>query len=281
MKSNKSRAKALVTAITISLSLAWSLSPIAAWGRASGGRTIAYSFQDRTLLLRSQQRGGLVYIADGVPRKKPVPLVVFLHGLNARREAHLWFHSGGNDLRRSVDAWIDRGEVQPALFAAPSQTVAASNGTTLWTEFDLDAFVEATEAALRGAWQVDRSSIVVVGHSAAGCNVEGGLASLAAGRSSIRPRAIVAIDICMDDVRAAALARAPADMPVHVYWQESSWSRQFHRFLDVFAKNRAGSAAGNDVFERLSVRAPFPHTAVVPLALARALQQLLPGEGAR
>ena len=47
----------------------------------------------------------------------------------------------------------------------------------LWPGFDLDAFLDRTAARLAGIATIDRSRVIVVGHSGAGCNIHGGLAT--------------------------------------------------------------------------------------------------------
>jgi hypothetical protein len=237
-------------------------------GAVQAGTSIEFPFRDETLLVRPQKDAGLVYVPDAVEPGSSAPLVVFLHGINDPRSVHLWMGSGPFDLRSSWDAWLRETGVRPALLAAPSQTRQAFNASTLWPDFDLDEFVGATDRALGSVASVDRSRVLLVGHSGAGCNKTGGLARITNASHSFRPLGIVAIDICMEEDSAMALALAPPETPVAVFWQ-TSWQRPFGEFRAAFDALRKPSA--RDIIEELGVADRDAHNTIVRVALPRVL----------
>jgi len=241
----------------------------------AGGTSIEFPFNDDSLLVRPQKDGGLVYIPDSVHRGESAPLVVFLHGINDRQGIHLWMGSpiGPFDLRATWDGWIEEAQARPALLAAPSQTRQAAAAATLWTDFDLEEFVDATDETLGSLASVDRSQVLVVGHSGAGCNKSGGLASAIASPGGIHPLGIVAIDICMEEDSAATLALAPPEIPVAVYWQ-TSWLRPFGEFRSAFDVLR-GPPSARDIIQEVAIADRDAHNAIVKVALPRALALFL------
>jgi pimeloyl-ACP methyl ester carboxylesterase len=250
---------------------------LASWVSSAGaGTSIEFPFNDDTLLMRPQKDGGLVYVPDSLSRGKSAPLVVFLHGINDRQGVHLWMGSpiGPFDLRTSWDTWIADGQARPALLAAPSQTRQAAAAATLWTDFDLEQFVDATDEVLGSMASVDRSRVLLVGHSGAGCNKTGGLASAIASPGGIHPLGIVAIDICMEEDSAATLALAPPEVPVAVYWQ-TSWLRPFGEFRSAFDVLR-GPPSARDIIQEVAIADRDAHNAIVKVALPRALALFLP-----
>lgn len=257
------------------LSLGLGLS--ASTGAASAGTSIEFPFRDEALLMRTQKDGGLVYVPDSIPRGESAPLVVFLHGINDHQAVHLWMgaSAGPFDLRANWDAWLSDAQARPALLAAPSQTRFAAAASTLWSDFDLEQFVDATDETLGSLATVDRSQVLLVGHSGAGCNKAGGLASAIASPGPIHPLGIVAIDICMEGESAATLALAPPEVPLAIYWQ-TSWLRPFVEFRSAFDVLRGPQAASRDIIEEVAIADRDAHNAIVKVALPRALASFLP-----
>jgi hypothetical protein len=242
---------------------------------ALAGNSTKFPFHDASLLLRSQKDGGMVYVPETVSSGESAPLVVFLHGLNDQQEVHLWLGAGPYDLRTQWDTWLVEGGKNPALLAAPSQTRHAGGATNLWRDFDLDEFVESVDLALGGSAYVDRAKVMLVGHSGAGCNSSGGLARVSSGSRSIRPLAIVAIDVCMDQDAATTLALTPSEIPVAVYWQ-TAWPRPFDDFRFAFDVLRGHETGTRNIVEEVSVTDRDAHNSIVPVALSRALTLFLP-----
>jgi hypothetical protein len=112
------------------------------------GKTFDFEFHDEENLYPGQHNGGRAYVPKQVNAEEPVPLVVFLHGLNRFNQLHMWLGPGPDDLRARLDDWIKRGDLPPAVIAAPSQTREALWPSTLWTGIDLDEFVTAAERAI-------------------------------------------------------------------------------------------------------------------------------------
>jgi len=199
--------------------------------------------------------------------------LVFLHGTNPARALHFWMGGGGRDLRPMAAALLANKRIKPFIFAGPSQTRSADHGRNLWSHFDLDRFVGDVERALAGRATVDSSSVIVVGHSGAGCNLSGGLASDFWSGARVIPRSLVSIDPCLDADLGEAFARRPSAVPLWVMWQARAWPRQPAAFERALT---AGAAAGRvDRIERLNVAGPTPHETILPLALERAVRDML------
>lgn len=233
---------------------------------AASGSTLYFDHDTSSLLEKGEQLGGAVYVPADVDTPTALPLVVFLHGTNPTGALHLWMGGGpAPDLREIVDAWTGSSRPAPFLLAAPSQTRGAGTGSTLWPTFDLSSFVDHAEAALPTTVEVDRQRILVVGHSGAGCNGLGGLASIA---NTATPFALVALDTCLDDPLAAALRKSATDgVHVSVYFQRAIWPRDF----DGFAKAVNPTVTTTEV----TVGGPNAHDDIVAVALRHFLVESL------
>lgn len=260
---------AATLAAAAAASLALSPAP-SAWA----GRTVEFSFEDGRYLAAGETNGGAIFVPDGVDAEALSPLVVLLHGTNERGPLHRWLRGdAGRDLRPVVQRLVDADGVPPMLLAAPSQTRGASSGRKLWEGFDLSAFVDAVEHAADGLARVDRDRVVVVGHSGAGCNPNGGLLRAASVPGDVVPIGIVAADVCMDVEAAELLAHAPDTTDVSVFWQPVSWPRDFDAFVTAF---EAASPAGAPRHaERLDDLGDDPHDAALVEAFVRSTRRLL------
>ncbi|MEO7327120.1 MAG: hypothetical protein ABI193_00985 [Minicystis sp.] len=211
----------------------------------------------------------------------PLPVLVFLHGLNRERIEHRWMGGGTEgDLRRLLSVMMEAEEIPPMIVLAPSTTdpIWASTSTMIWPAFDLDLFLDMAGARLRGLATIDRSRIVLAGHSGAGCNESGGLAT--ALEADVGALAVLAIDTCMRPELARSLARANPTTHVVVSWQSRTWSdRPFDDFRSVFAAEQAKAPPGEGVLRELAYESPTdpgPHDAMVPLTLRKWLPRILP-----
>jgi len=248
---------------------------------AQSGTTIDFAYHDETALLAGQSRAGRVYAPRPLSTGDRVPLVVFLHGLNSRPVKNMWLGDGiRDDLRVVVDRLLAKDEIAPLLLAGPSQTRDSVSSSRLWLDFDLAEFTAAVENALLGRAQVRRDAVVLVGHSGAGCNPEGGLARSAANASSALPRAIVAIDTCLDPWVAYKLSQAPAELELFVYFQRDEWPRPFQDFRLLLAEATPARALGRWKTVEVSDLYKDRHNTIVPEVLARALKELFPPSGA-
>lgn len=211
---------------------------------------------------------------------KALPLVVFVHGINKELIKYRWM-GGGNegDVRRIVAELIEGGQIPPVIVAAPSSVVPQNIvvAPTSWMAFDLDHFVEKTAAALKGAATIDKSKIIVAGHSGGGCNVKGGVASAIKAKNV---HSALVIDVCMGTDLASALAQANRKVNVVVSWQSITWgSRPIKDFKTVFEREVKKSPADTGilrVLDPMTPKEPMPHDAMVPLTLKKWLPQLLP-----
>jgi hypothetical protein len=258
---------ALVVSIVLSTSLLASPS--------HAGRSFDFEFHDDEYLNNGQHGGGRAYVSKLVNADEPVPLVVFLHGVNRRNQLHMWLGPGPDDLRARLEHSIKRGELPPAVLAAPSQTRFALWANTLWTGFDLDEFVTAAERAVAGRARISHDLVIVAGHSGAGCNVEGGLLKIAADRGMIRPMGIVALDTCLDAGVGEALARASEFTRIGAYWQSAVWNRRVADFAIGFEVARPEALPGTDWFAHVDPTGRWPHDALVAPSLLEAISVLI------
>jgi hypothetical protein len=211
---------------------------------AAEHRTV-FPYRDAEFLSAGEASGGIVVVPDRVVPGEKTPLVVLLHGVNADQVVHMWFGTGGYpDVAALSAKAIANGAAPPA---APSQTKGAMSGRRMWQGFDLDDFVRAVEVAAAPYAVVDRDAVFVLGHSGAGCNPEGGLLRVARVPSLVVPRAIFAIDTCMDEDSGAALGSAPESASVWVRYQPEIWPRPLDRFRATF-KTAADSSGHAEPF---------------------------------
>ena len=256
-----------------SLSVVFSALALSSPSRA--GKSFDFAFHDEEYLLPRQHGGGRAYVPRQVNADDPVPLVVFLHGVNRRNRLHMWLGAGPADLRAKFDTWIARGDLPPAVLAAPSQTRDALWPTMLWTGIDLDEFVAAAERAVEGKARISREQVIVVGHSGAGCNLEGGILKIAADRGATRPIGIVALDTCLDGEVGQALARASETTRIATYWQSVMWHRKVVDFTIGFSLVRQEYPPGSDWFEHVNPTGRWPHDALVAPSLLEATSVML------
>jgi hypothetical protein len=206
------------------------------------------------------------------------PLLVFMHGVNPD---HTRFRFAGGkpdepDIRIIVARLVERGVVPPLVLGAPTTTVACEIPLALWPSFDLDRFVERAVRALRPLAAIDLERVVLVGHSGAGCNANGGLMSAVAG-TSLRLRAVLSIDTCMADTDARLAAIAAPDADLIVTWQPVTWPRPFDAYGALF-RAASESATGRRILEELRPPARAnAHNAMVELTLEKYLAAVLAG----
>ena len=219
--------------------------------------------------------------AYGPPRvaktERPVPLVVFLHGLNAALIKHRWMGGGSEgDVRQIVGDLVASGAIPPVVVAAPSSIVRSqvAKGAS-WNHFDLDRFVDHTVARLRGVASIDETRIVVAGHSGAGCSAAGGLAKL--GDSKRAVWGAVAIDTCMFPALATRLLTLGPSTHVVVGYQKRTWSkRPFASFRAAFQRGMKDHPASAGVLRVVDEQQPVhaPHDATVKLTFDRWLPKI-------
>lgn len=210
----------------------------------------------------------------------PLPILVFLHGTNADKIKYRWMGGGQEgDLRRIVSEMIEAGQVPPMLVAGPSSINPWTmvNAMTSWPAFDTDTFLDKAAARLAGVATIDRSRVVVAGHSGGGCNIKGGLAS--ATRAKTPVLGALSIDTCMGTDLAKVLAHAGTTHVV-VSWQTMSWdSRPFTDFRTVFLRELKKTPPPAGALRELAYEAPtipMAHDAMVPVTLKKWLPRMLP-----
>jgi hypothetical protein len=233
-------------------------------GASLRGVTRTFRYEQRRYVYSRQGAGSLAYVPEGAPADAPLPLVVFLHGLNPEEVLHPGFDGSQADLRRVVDVLMQEGKTAPFVLAAPSHTRLAVGTKFLWHDFDLAAFAQETQRALRGVAEVRTNDIILIGHSGAGCNASG---SLLGAHQNVRGR--IAVDTCLDDEVQARLVSLSDHERISVYYQ-ASWPRPFSRFA-----TRCSSASRCQAQE-LSDFGRDPHREILPRTLALALPDWLP-----
>lgn len=231
----------------------------------AGSSTVVFPYRQRRLLYSRNAHGGLAYVSSGAARGATLPVVVFLHGMNPDELVHPWFGPPYGDLRPVLESLVTSGKVAPLVLAAPTHTRYATGATAMWPRFDLDDFLDATEAALGGAAKLDRSRVVVVGHSGAGCNAAGGILAESVRRS--KRLALVDVDGCLDEAIMTPLTEASGSTPVHFFWQRT-WPRPIAQL--------ESACPACKVEEITELGAGAPHAAILPEALRRVLPVLLP-----
>lgn len=262
--------------LTFVASLAFTLG-----GAASAPREVEFPFEDAKRLLPGETDAGKLWRSRGLPTDgRAVPLVVFVHGIVFDGKRHHWLTEDRNgpwDARPFMDALVDAGEVSPLVVAVPSQTRDATDPSKLFVGIDFDAFVAAVDQALAPLQRVDRSRIVVIGHSGSAC--EPGRAAMAAlDAKTFTARALLAVDGCFAPSTAPLLARTDRARDVIVTYQEQIWAER------PIAEFRARWSAelerawphGERVLDRLDLGGENPHLSIVEATARRWLPVLLP-----
>ncbi len=243
-----------------------------AWSAAADAKTLYFPHQDARFLYRFQRNGGAAVLPERVEASEALPLVVFLHGTNPTSEPHMWLGGTGRDLRPLVKRLVDSGQVKPFVFAAPSQTKNAGLAATVWQGFDLNGFVDDVVRATEGKVSIDRTRVVLAGHSGAGCNPSGGLAADFWSAGVPLPLALVSIDPCLDRKMGGAFARRPTEVPLLLWWQPAIWVRQPAKFEAALARDKPEQRV--DRVRELPPMGANPHEAILPVALESALREL-------
>lgn len=231
--------------------------------------TVYFDNDDARNLWPGQRRGGLAFVPSAVDAAHPVPALVFLHGVNPTGAVHSWFGGGQWDLR---DEFEDLALRSGAGFVviAPSQTRRATACKTLWQSFDLRGLVDAAAAALEGQARIDEDRVYVVGHSGAGCNLEGGLLSVVLPQSTLVPRGVLDIDSCLDASVASLLAHRSAETRLWVTWQELSWKRSPDEFRRIVERDQPAEAWFR--METVETDPRDPHNGTVVPSLRRMIE---------
>lgn len=228
-------------------------------------RTTKFSFQHKRFMFSRQGPGSLAYLPPSVAPGEALPLVVFLHGLNVDEKENPEFDHTPLDPRNVVDGLAAEGKVRPFILAAPTHSRYARGTRVMWHDFDLKAFVAATEEALGGRARIDRDNIVVVGHSGGGCNPDGGLLA-----PNMKLRAALAIDTCLDEKTMPALLSLADRTNVYFGYQRSVWQRPF----DAFATDCAAKGVSCKSQEFTGFHGN-PHREVLRTALQAFLPEVL------
>jgi hypothetical protein len=242
---------------------------------------VVFPFHDETLLWPNEHDGGKLWRSRGLPTDgTAVPLVIFIHGITWDRRMHHWLsvdpRSPLGDARPLLASLVASGDVPPLVVAAPSQTRDGDDPTKIFVGLDFDDFVDAVDAALTPAQHVDRSRVVVVGHSAGSCYPHtAAYAALDAKR--FRLRALFAIDGCLSHESGVTLASTHAADAIIATYETWAWERDFDGFV---AGWQQGGGTRNDgtmhVMESMDFESDDLHMAVLHETLKKWLPIVLP-----
>lgn len=244
-------------------------------------REVEFPFDDARRLLPTERRAGKLWRSRGLPYDgRPVPLVIFVHGIIFDGQRHHWLtpdRAGPWDARPFLDALVDEGEVAPLVAAVPSQTRDATDPGKLFVDLDFDAFVATVDDALAPWQRVDRERIVVVGHSASACDPRSG-ALRVMGAKSFRARALLALDGCLAPFGARALATTVGPHDVVVGYQDRVWpERPFAEFRATWAVALEHAwPKGERILERVVLESENAHLEIVEVEARRWLPIFLP-----
>jgi len=242
-------------------------------------REIVFPFMDDVYLREGEHEGGKLWKSSGIAIGESVPLIVFVHGITYDGLPHHWLTrdpSGPWDARPFLQAMVDEGRVPPLVVAVPSQTRDHDDPTKLFLGLDLDAFVDAVDAQLAPDNAVDRSRVVVVGHSAAACYPHAAaFAALDAKRFTVQ--ALFAIDGCLSGESGELLATTRGARNVVATYETWAWERDFDGFLAGWQR---GGGTRNDgtmhVVEQMDFYSENLHLEIVERTLEKWLPLVLP-----
>ena len=255
------------------------LPPLTRDERGLLGKTIDFPYDGADVNDKRRAYTGRIFVHDKALRAPgPVPLVIFMHGLNRALIPHRWIGGGTEgDVRLIAQELMESGALPPLVLAGPGsvEEAAVSFGAS-FPVWDHDKFVAQVVEHLGEQATIDRSRVIVTGHSGAGCSDKGGL--VAAVKAKEPPFAVISIDTCMPGVLAEALGKAPPATHVIVTWQSVSWDRDFKLFRAVFEKHAKASPPAEGVLRELDALPALPraHDATVKQTFDKWLPKLLP-----
>jgi hypothetical protein len=228
------------------------------------GATIRFRYEQARYMRRRHGPGATAYVAPGVASGVPVPVVVFLHGLNASERVAPHLDGATDDLRPVVDALMRDGAVEPFVLAAPTHARIATGTKVMWHDFALDEFLNETQLALGTTATLDRARVVLIAYSGGACNLSGGFLGAAA-NSAV---GLIAIDPCSDAESQERLREIAMRIPVSFYHQ-----REWHRDLSLLQSAHPSGLLDVREFRGF---ASNPHAAILPIAFVTALRHQLP-----
>lgn len=240
---------------------------------------VTFEFDDRRLLHSRHRHAGAAWVTPTARPGQPLPLLIYLHGLNRHRIHHRWMHGSVWDMRTIVGPLAIEGTIGPMAVAVPSTTSDdAFSDRTIYRTFDVAGFVDATARALEAqGFVIDRTRVIFTAHSASSCAERNGLF---AGMGVRAAPIILNIDGCMNSRFAQVLAGAPAWQRVIVLYQDWMWRRDYAGFLAMWNRivPQFSSTPDARALEYYRMRGIDVHNQIVPIALRRWLPRLVPPE---
>jgi hypothetical protein len=236
---------------------------------------VTFAFDDRRLLHPSQSHAGAVWVTPTAQPGEPLPLFIYMHGLNRQRIQHRWLHGSVWDMRTIVGPLAMAGLIGPMAVVVPSTTSDdAFSSLTIYRTLDVAALVEAAAQALAPqGFVIDRERVIFTAHSASSCANHNGLF---AGIGDHAAPIILNIDGCMNQEFGNLLGDAPDWQQVIVLYQDYMWRRDYSGFLATW--NRAVARHPNAVrtIEYYRMVGNDVHNQIVPIALRKWLPRLVP-----
>lgn len=233
------------------------------------GESVAFRFDQKRYVYSRQAAGSLAYVPANVDAGATVPVVVFFHGLNPDEKLHPELDGSAFDLRRAVDALVRDGKVAPFVLAAPTHSRLATGTRAMWHDFDLDRFLTTTQEALGTRARIDRSRVVLVGHSGGGCNPAAGILA-----PNVAVHSILAVDTCLDTEVSQRLLSLAQRTEVRFFYQRG-WKRPFEAFEEGCREAAHCSA------QEIGDLGTNPHREILTEALRVALPKVLPAATAK
>lgn len=235
-------------------------------------REVAFPFEQKRYLFSKQGPGGLAIAIETSESTEALPVVVFLHGMNANQDMHPWVSPGANvgwDIRPGLVDMVKTGKVAPFVLVAPTHTRWATAANVMWPKFEIDGLLDAAETALGKHVVLDRHRVILVGHSGAGCNLGGGVVGVPPARKTTL-QAIVMVDGCLDADIAERYGELAGRAPIF-FFHQPAWSRP----IDLLERSCEARGVPCSI-EKVEGLGGSAHNAILPFALARVLPRLLP-----
>lgn len=236
---------------------------------------VTFPFDDRRLLAPRHHNAGAIWVTPTAVPGEPLPLFIYMHGLNRMRIHHRWLHGSVWDMRTIVGPLAMSGAIGPMAVAVPSTTSDdAFSSLTIYRTLDVAGFVEAAAQAIGAqGFVIDRNRVIYTAHSASSCAPHNGLFSGIGVRAA---PIIFNIDGCMNQEFGNLLGDAPDWQQVIVLYQDYMWRRDYSGFLHTWNRSIARHPNSVRMIEYYRMVGNDVHNEIVPISLRKWLPKLVP-----